>query len=123
MRNQKFSRRNFLRDSALGAAAASTAGAAVGAALANPAAAAAHAVDVKPSDLPDFTIKEVKVYVVDLTNLHKLNSWKQARSSRSSRTMGSKAITLWAIAAAPKTGSSGQSPTSLERACWSCCLL
>lgn len=74
MRNQKFSRRNFLRDSALGAAAASTAGAAVGAALANPAAAAARAVDVKPSDLPDFTIKEVKVYVVDLTNLHKLNS-------------------------------------------------
>jgi L-alanine-DL-glutamate epimerase-like enolase superfamily enzyme len=74
MRNQKFSRRNFLRDSALGAAAASTAGAAVGAALTNPAAAAAHAVDVKPSDLPDFTIKEVKVYVVDLTNFHKLNS-------------------------------------------------
>lgn len=74
MQNQKFSRRNFLRDSALGAAAASTAAAAVGAALANPAAAAAHAVDVKPSDLPDFTIKEVKVYVVDLTNFHKLNS-------------------------------------------------
>ncbi len=29
---------------------------------------------MKPADLPDFTIKEVKVYVVDLTNFHKLNS-------------------------------------------------
>ncbi|MBI4893708.1 MAG: mandelate racemase/muconate lactonizing enzyme family protein [Acidobacteria bacterium] len=36
-----------------------------GAALANPAAAAAQAVGVKAGDLPDLTIKEVKVYVVD----------------------------------------------------------
>ena len=62
MRNQKFSRRNFLRDSAVGVAA----GSALGAALANPALAAAQTVGVKPADLPDFTIKEVKVYVVDL---------------------------------------------------------
>jgi hypothetical protein len=30
--------------------------------------------EVKPADLPDFTIKEVKVYVTDMTNIHKLNS-------------------------------------------------
>ncbi len=70
MRNQKFSRRNFLRDSAVGVAA----GSALGTALANPGLAAAQTVGVKPADLPDFTIKEVKVYVVDLGNLHKLNS-------------------------------------------------
>jgi L-alanine-DL-glutamate epimerase-like enolase superfamily enzyme len=40
-----------------------TAGA--GAALQNPAGAAAQAVGVKTGDLPDLTIKEVKVYVVD----------------------------------------------------------
>jgi L-alanine-DL-glutamate epimerase-like enolase superfamily enzyme len=70
MRNQKFSRRNFLRESAVGVAA----GSALGTALANPGLAAAQTAGVKPADLPDFTIKEVKVYVVDLGNLHKLNS-------------------------------------------------
>ena len=30
--------------------------------------------DVKPGDLPDLTIKEVKVYVTDISKLHKLNS-------------------------------------------------
>ena len=74
MRNEKLSRRNFLRESALGAAAGSAAGITVGAALANPAVAAAQSVGVRPADLPDFTIKEVKVYVVDLTNIHRLNS-------------------------------------------------
>jgi L-alanine-DL-glutamate epimerase-like enolase superfamily enzyme len=71
MPNQKFSRRNFLRDSAIGVAAGSAAAAA---ALADPGLAAARIVDVKPADLPDFTIKEVKVYVTDTTNIHKLNS-------------------------------------------------
>src|SRR6202142_1185412 len=74
MRNQKLSRRKFMRESAAGLAAGSAAGAAVGAALANPGLAAAQTVGVKSADLPDFTIKEVKVYVVDLTNFHKLNS-------------------------------------------------
>lgn len=70
MPNQKCSRRNFLRDSAIGVAASS----AVGAALADPGLAAAQAVGVKKADLPDFTIKEVKVYVTDMTGIHKLNS-------------------------------------------------
>src|ERR1700690_2251158 len=70
MRNQKFSRRNFLRESAVRVAA----GSGLGTALTNPGLAAAQTVGVKPADLPDFTIKEVKVYVVDLGNLHKLNS-------------------------------------------------
>jgi L-alanine-DL-glutamate epimerase-like enolase superfamily enzyme len=51
-------RRSFLNSSAAGLAAAT-------AALANPAQAAAQAVGVKPGDLPDLTIKEVKVYVIN----------------------------------------------------------
>ena len=61
------SRRNFL--------AASTGFAAAGfASLANPIAAAAQAVGIKSADLPDLTIKEVKVYVADISKIHKLNS-------------------------------------------------
>ena len=63
----KTSRRNFLG--------ASTGFAAAGfASLANPIAAAAQSVGVKPADLPDLTIKEVKVYVTDISKIHKLNS-------------------------------------------------
>ncbi|MEO8658817.1 MAG: mandelate racemase/muconate lactonizing enzyme family protein [Bryobacteraceae bacterium] len=40
-------------------------GAGLAATLANPAQAAAQAATVKPADLPDLTIKQVKVYVVD----------------------------------------------------------
>jgi L-alanine-DL-glutamate epimerase-like enolase superfamily enzyme len=69
MPSEKSSRRNFLRESAVGLAVGSTAAAA----LANPGMAAAQSVGVKPADLPDFTIKEVKVYVTDTTNIHKLN--------------------------------------------------
>jgi L-alanine-DL-glutamate epimerase-like enolase superfamily enzyme len=65
--NSKTSRRNFL--------ASSTGFAAAGfASIANPAAAAAQAVGVKSGDLPDLTIKEVKVYVTDISKVHKLNS-------------------------------------------------
>jgi L-alanine-DL-glutamate epimerase-like enolase superfamily enzyme len=46
----------------------------MGAALFSPAVAAAQAAGVKPGDLPDFTIKEVKVYVADLKDTHKYNS-------------------------------------------------
>jgi L-alanine-DL-glutamate epimerase-like enolase superfamily enzyme len=53
------SRRSFLNASAL-----TLAGAATGA-LADPAQAAAQAVGVKPADLPDLTIKQVKVYVIN----------------------------------------------------------
>lgn len=53
MRNWNASRRRFLRAAPL-------------AALADPAAAAAQAVGVKRGDLPDLTIKEVKVYHVDV---------------------------------------------------------
>jgi len=38
--------------------------------LADPAAAAADSVGVKAGDLPNLTIKEVKVYVTDLTGYH-----------------------------------------------------
>lgn len=62
----KASRRDFL-----GASAGFAAGFA---ALGNPIAAAAQTVGVKPGDLPDLTIKEVKVYVTDISKIHKLNS-------------------------------------------------
>ena len=64
---EDLSRRNFLGASA-GFAAAGLA------AVANPIAAAAQSVGVKPGDLPDLTIKEVKVYVTDISGIHKLNS-------------------------------------------------
>jgi len=31
-------------------------------------------VGVKPADLPDFTIKELKIYLTDLKDIHRLNS-------------------------------------------------
>ena len=67
MSDRSRSRRDFL-----GASAGLTA--AVASALADPPHAAAQAVGVKPGDLPDLTIKEVKVYVADLTNFRRLNS-------------------------------------------------
>ena len=62
------SRRGFL-----GATAGLTAGAGFSV-LADPAAAAAGAVGVKSGDLPDLTIKEVKVYVSDVSKYRRLNS-------------------------------------------------
>ncbi len=67
MKNQDFSRRSFLS----GAAALGTAAGA--AALWDPAQMAAQVVGVKKGDLPDLTIKEVKIYVTDLKGIHKLN--------------------------------------------------
>ena len=64
---QNLSRRSFLGTSAGFAAAGFSA-------MANPIGAAAQSVGVKPGDLPDLTIKEVKVYVTDISNIHKLNS-------------------------------------------------
>ncbi len=58
MRERNLSRRQFLGTTALGA----VAGVSV---LTNPARAAAEAVGAKSADLPDLTIKEVKVYVLD----------------------------------------------------------
>lgn len=66
MSQHSFTRRSFVRASALGAAGTAT--------LMHPATMAAQTVGVKKSDLPDLTIKEVKVYVTDLGNIHKLNS-------------------------------------------------
>src|ERR1700685_151192 len=60
-----FSRRDFLYGSAAGAAAS--------VAMCNPAFSAEQSVGVKPGDLPDLTIKEVKVYVTDLGKYHSLN--------------------------------------------------
>lgn len=65
--NENLSRRSFLSGSAGFAAAGLSA-------VANPIAAAAQSVGVKPGDLPDLTIKEVKVYVTDISGIHKLNS-------------------------------------------------
>ena len=63
---RQISRRNFLGASAGFAAAGLTLGA-------NPVASAAQSAGVKPGDLPDLTIKEVKVYVTDLGIYHSLN--------------------------------------------------
>ena len=66
MSNKRQSRRGFLGASAFGMAG-------IAAALADPPQAAAQAVGVKRGDLPDLTIKEVKVYVTDLGNVRRLN--------------------------------------------------
>ena len=63
---ENLSRRWFLGNAGFAAAGFS--------AIANPIAAAAQSVGVKPGDLPDLTIKEVKVYVTDISKIHKLNS-------------------------------------------------
>ena len=62
------SRRTLFGASALGATSAAAA------ALADPGQAAAQAVGVKKADLPDLTIKEVKVYVAELGNVRRLNN-------------------------------------------------
>jgi len=59
-------RRNFFTATAVGTATGF-------AALADPGMAAAQAAGVKKGDLPDLTIKQVKVYVTDIANLHRLN--------------------------------------------------
>ena len=59
MPKTSLSRRSFLNTAASGALAA--------AAVADPAGAAAQSAGVKPGDLPDLTIKEVKVYVLKPT--------------------------------------------------------
>ena len=64
---QNLSRRTFLGTAAGFAAAGFSA-------VGNPIAAAAQSAGVKPGDLPDLTIKEVKVYVTDISKIHKLNS-------------------------------------------------
>ncbi|HKD05693.1 MAG TPA: mandelate racemase/muconate lactonizing enzyme family protein [Bryobacteraceae bacterium] len=59
-------RRNFFAATAAGTAAGF-------AALADPGLAAAQSAGVKKADLPDLTIKQVKVYVTDTANIHRLN--------------------------------------------------
>jgi len=65
---RELSRRSLFGASALGVASAAAA------ALADPGQAAAQAVGVKKADLPDLTIKEVKVYVANIGNVRRLNS-------------------------------------------------
>ena len=67
MMKDDVTRRNFLTASAAGTAAGF-------AAIADPGTAAAQSVGVKKSDLPDLTIKQVKVYVADLGSIRKLNT-------------------------------------------------
>jgi L-alanine-DL-glutamate epimerase-like enolase superfamily enzyme len=67
MSHQRQSRRQFF-----GASAGVTA--AVAAALADPPDAAAQSAGVKKADLPDLTIREVKVYVADVSSFRRLNS-------------------------------------------------
>jgi L-alanine-DL-glutamate epimerase-like enolase superfamily enzyme len=64
---RELSRRNLFGASAFAASAAA-------AALADPGQAAAQAVGAKKADLPDLTIKEVKVYVANIGNVRRLNS-------------------------------------------------
>lgn len=65
---QPSSRRNFLGSSVMGSMAA------VGiSALADPVLAAAQNVGVKRGDMPDLTIKQVKVYETAMEGIHKLN--------------------------------------------------
>jgi len=66
MMKDPVTRRNFLTASAAGTAAGF-------AALADPGAAAAQSAGVKKGDLPDLTVKQVKVYVTDTANIHRLN--------------------------------------------------
>jgi L-alanine-DL-glutamate epimerase-like enolase superfamily enzyme len=74
MRNRKqqrmlqdpVTRRNFFTATAAGTAAGF-------AALADPGVAAAQAVGIKKGDLPDLTVKQAKVYVTDIANIHRLN--------------------------------------------------
>ena len=65
--NREVSRRHFLGASALSAMAGITM-------FSKPAELAAQSVGVKPSDLPDLTIKEVKVYNADLGDIRRINS-------------------------------------------------
>ena len=67
MMKDAVTRRNFLTASAAGTAAGF-------AAIADPGTAAAQRVGVKKSDLPDLTIKQVKIYVTDLGGVRKLNT-------------------------------------------------
>lgn len=67
MNDQRCSRRNFLSSSALATASSAVA-------LYDPGLAAAQSVGVKRADLLDLTIKEIKIYVTDLTGIHRLNS-------------------------------------------------
>jgi L-alanine-DL-glutamate epimerase-like enolase superfamily enzyme len=68
---KKMSARRQSRRQFFGASTGVTA--AVAAALADPPHAAAQSAGVKKGDLPDLTIKEVKVYVADLSNFRRLN--------------------------------------------------
>ena len=67
MSERKQSRRQFFGTSA-------GVSAAVASVLADPPHAAAQSVGVKKGDLPDLTIKEVKVYVADVSGFRRLNS-------------------------------------------------
>ena len=62
---QRSGRREFLRAASWGGA---------GLLGVSASALAAQSVGVRKSDLPDLTIKEVKIYVTDLKNIHKLTS-------------------------------------------------
>jgi len=66
MSDRKSSRRQFFGAAGVTAAMVS--------ALADPPQAAAQSAGVKPADLPDLTIKEVKVYVADVSSFRRLNS-------------------------------------------------
>src|SRR5579862_4856564 len=66
MMQDPVTRRNFLTASAAGTAAGF-------AALVDPGLAAAQTVGVKKGDMPDLTVKQVKIYVTDTANIHRLN--------------------------------------------------
>lgn len=70
-KQQRMMQDSVTRRNALTAMAAGTAGGF--AALADPGVAAAQSAGVKKADLPDLTVKQVKVYVTSVDNIHRLN--------------------------------------------------
>ena len=110
------SRRDFLGASA-GLAVSSAAGFA---ALVDPIGVAAQSVGVKPGDLPDLTIKEVKVYVTDLGKYHSLIGERGELISVVTHS-GIEGNTLSATATPQQTGWSGERQIWSARAYWMYC--
>ena len=91
MQDRKQSRRDFF-----GASTGATM--AVASALVDPPRAAAQAAGVKRADLPDLTIKEVKVYVADVSGFRRLNGTETGEILSVVTAAATKATTRSAIA-------------------------
>jgi hypothetical protein len=101
MMQDPVTRRNVLSAMATGTAAGF-------AALADPGVAAAQTVGVKKGDLPDLTVKQVKVYRTSVENIHRLNSSETGEILAVVTNSGIEGITPSAIASGPRVGSNGR---------------